>query len=651
MPLPRKMEARPGALRVDTKFRVAFASRPEARLERGARRMIAQLSRQTGLPLETAFATASSAALVIDCREAADRPDTLGQDESYRLEVTPAGARLRSETVVGALHGLQTFLQLIVPGGDAWVAPAIDIEDAPRFPWRGLLIDVTSHFMPIPVIERNLDAMEAVKLNVFHWHFTDDQGFRVESKLYPKRHQLGTTGGEYYTQAEIRHILAYAHDRGIRILPEFDMPGHCATWLIGYPELASAPGPYSIIRTFGVYDPALDPSKEEVYRFIDGLIGEMAALFPDHYFHIGGDEVNGKHWKANPAIQAFIRRHGLKDEAGLQAYFNQRVETLVQKHGKRMMGWDEVLHPDLPKDIMIESWRDHESMAAAARSGHPALLSWGYYLDHLDSAGTHYDVDPLGGPARDLTPEQASRVLGGEACMWTEFISPETIDSRIWPKTAAIAERLWSPAGASNRTAMYQRLDRISGWLDWRGVRHNSNYRAMLQRLAPDTPIDALRTLGDAVEPLGIEGREITQVYSQETPLNRLVDTARAESAPVRHFEQQVERFVAAPDPGNAKAIRERLETWRDNHARFESALASSFLLKEDVLLSQDLSRLGTIGIEALDALRSGRPLAPGTANQRLETLKQMEKPRAEVTLVAVRPVRLLLQAAIRTNR
>ena len=257
--------------------------------------------------------------------------------------------------------------------------------------------------MPIPVIERNLDAMEAFKLNVFHWHFTDDQGFRVESKVFPKLHTLGTKG-DYYTQAEIRHIIAYAHDRGIRILPEFDMPGHCATWLIGYPELASAPGPYNIIPTFGVFDPALDPTNERVYQFIDRLLGEMTALFPDPYFHIGGDEVNGKHWKANPAIQAFIKQRKLKDEAGLQTYFNQRVEALVKKHGKIMMGWDEVLHPDLPKDIVVESWRDHPSMAVAARAGHPALLAWGYYLDHLDTAGQHYSIDPARRPGQGPDP-------------------------------------------------------------------------------------------------------------------------------------------------------------------------------------------------------------------------------------------------------
>jgi len=222
------------------------------------------------------------------------------------------------------------------------------------------------------------------------------------------------------------------------------MPGHSGTWLIGYPELGSAPGPYSIIHTFGVYDPALDPTKEIVYTFIDRLVGEMAGLFPDAYFHIGGDEVNGRQWKANAGIQAFIREKGLGNEAGLQTYFNQRVLQIVKKHGKRMMGWDEILHKDLPKDIVVESWQNHESLATAAARGYQGLLSFGYYLDHLKLAGEYYAVDPFGGPGAALTAEQRKNVLGGEACMWTEFISPETIDSRMWPKSAAVAERLWS---------------------------------------------------------------------------------------------------------------------------------------------------------------------------------------------------------------
>lgn len=664
MPMPSKLERGSGALAIDGHFRIAFAAPPPARLDRAARRFLTQLARETGIPLSSGYAGTASAAtlwntrktdparaaahdggsatlgardvpvaLLITCRQTTDSPDALGDSEAYRLEVTPQRARLTSPTVIGAMRGLQTFLQLVSLEGNGFSVPAVSIDDAPRFPWRGLLIDVTSHFMPAPVIERTLDAMEAVKLNVFHWHLTDDQGFRVESKVFPKLHTLGA-GGDYYTQNEIRHLINYARDRGIRIVPEFDMPGHCATWLIGYPELASAPGPYSIIHTFGIYDPALDPTREPVYAFLDKLIGEMAALFPDRYFHIGGDEVTGKHWKENAAIQAFIRQHNLKDEAGLQAYFNRRVLAIVNKHGKTMMGWDEVLHPDLPKDVVVQSWRDNTSLAAAVKSGYRGLLSYGYYLDHLESAGKYYSVDPLGGPAANLPADAAARILGGEACMWTEFISPETIDSRIWPKTAAIAERFWSPASLTAVPAMYERLEEISRRLDFRGVRHNLNVDPMLGRIAPRAPLEALRTLAAALDPLGIDGRETARRYAQDTPLNRMVDAARGDSAEVRSV-----------NPRTPAAARATLIRWRDNHQRLAPYFASSPMLREVEGLSADLETLGKMGLQALDYLPS-RNAPSGWARERFALLDGMEKPRAEVVLAAVRPIRALLAAA-----
>ena len=643
MPMPRKLERGSGALRIDGKFQVAFARAASPLLQRAASRMIAQLGRETGIPIgvKNPAAIGSASTLVIDCKNPADKPDTLGADESYTLDVDASHAKLTAPGSNGVLRGLQTFLQLVAAGGDSFIAPAVHIEDSPRFAWRGLLIDVTSHFMPVSVIERNMDAMEAVKLNVFHWHLTDDQGFRVESKVFPKLHKLGSDG-DYYSYEDIHRVLAYAHDRGIRVVPEFDMPGHCATWLIGYPELASGPGPYSIIHTFGVYDPALDPTREAVYQFVDKLLGEMTALFPDEYLHIGGDEVNGKAWKANPAIQKYIQDHGLKDEAGLQAYFNQRVGKLIRKHGKKMMGWDEVLHPDLPRDFLVQSWRDAESMAVASKRGYRTLLSFGYYLDHLDTSRTYYGVDPLGGPAKDLTAEEAGRVLGGEACMWTEFVNPETIDSRIWPKTAAIAERLWSLADVKDPVSMYQRLDVISHRLDWRGVEHNRNYEDMLARLAEGRATDQLRILADALQPLGIDGRETAQRYSQETQLNRLVDVARGESVTARQLEFRIAEWHKGQDDS---AIREVLLGWRDQQKKLQPVLESSFLLKDAAAVSAGLSRAGVIGLEALGYLQTGKRPSQDWAKRSLAELDELEKPKAETTLAAVAPVRALVRS------
>jgi hexosaminidase len=288
------------------------------------------------------------ATLVIHATHPANPVQQLGADESYTLEITSTGATLSAPNRLGILHGLETFLQLarITPAGFA--VPAVSIQDQPRFPWRGLLIDVCRHFIPPDVLKRNLDGMAAVKMNVLHLHLSENQGFRVESKIFPKLQELGSDG-LFYTQAEIRDLIAYAGDRGIRIVPEFDMPGHSTSWFVGYPEIASGKGPYQIDRRWGILDPTMNPTEERTYDFLDAFIGEMAKLFPDAYFHIGGDEVNGKEWDANPQIQEFMREHGIQNNAGLQAYFNRRVQAIVSKHGKIMMGWDEIFDPDLPK--------------------------------------------------------------------------------------------------------------------------------------------------------------------------------------------------------------------------------------------------------------------------------------------------------------
>jgi hexosaminidase len=227
------------------------------------------------------------------------------------------------------------------------------------------MLDVARHWMPLEVVKRNLDAAAAVKLNVFHWHLSDDQGFRVESKRFPKLQQEGSDG-LFYTQDEIRGVVEYARDRGIRVVPEFDMPGHTTAWLVGYPELGTNPGPYEIGRTWGVYENALDPSREETYAFLDAFFEEMVGLFPDPYFHIGGDEVEDKQWNESARVQAWAKKNNLKDAHAIQAFFNQRVQKLLEKRGKVLIGWDEVLHPDLPQGIVVQSWRGQKSPRAIA---------------------------------------------------------------------------------------------------------------------------------------------------------------------------------------------------------------------------------------------------------------------------------------------
>ena len=342
------------------------------------------------------------------------------------------------------------------------------------------MIDSGRHFIPLEVLRRNIDGMEAVKMNVFHWHLSENQGFRVESKKFPKLHEAGSDG-LYYTQEEVRELIDYAHDRGIRVVPEFDVPGHSTAWFVGYPEFASGKGPYEIERKWGIFDPAFDPTSEKTYKFLNEFFGEMAKLFPDHFLHVGGDEVNGKEWDANPRIQEFIRANKLKNNEGLQAYFNKKLQAIIAKHGKSMVGWDEVLAPDIPKDIVIQSWRGQESLAAAAKQGFRGILSNGYYLDLGWSAARHYAVDPLSGAAANLSPEEKLRILGGESCMWSEYVNAENVDSRIWPRNAAIAERLWSPQSVTDVPSMYARMDAESERLEWLGLTHKTYYRQMLR--------------------------------------------------------------------------------------------------------------------------------------------------------------------------
>ena len=649
MPMPASVQTKAGQLVVDSSFSVGISGHSDVRLQRAVERFLDSLRRQTGMPpLDMRVTDAAQARLVVHSEGANKAVQELGEDESYSLEVSPAGAKLDAATPIGIMRGLQTFLQLVQTTPDGFAVPALAIQDKPRFPWRGLMIDVGRHFIPLDVVKRNLDGMAAVKLNVFHWHLSDNQGFRVESKKFPKLQRMGSDG-LYYTQDEVRDLIAYAWDRGIRVVPEFDMPGHSTAWFVGYPELASGPGPYQIERKWGIFDPAMDPTQERTYRFLDGFVGEMAKLFPDQYFHIGGDEVNGKQWDTNPNIQTFMRAHGLKNNQDLQAYFNTRVQKIVSKHGKTMVGWDEILRPELPKDIVVQSWRGQDSLAAAAKQGYRGLLSFGYYIDLMWPAARHYAVEPLSGAAANLSPEEKQRILGGEACMWSEYVSPENIDSRIWPRTAAIAERLWSAQDVTDVNSMYQRLQKISQWLDWLGLTHNSSYEAMLRRIAGSSDISALRTFADVVEPVKDYTREeIAAVEATSlSPLNRVIDAARPESATARRFANLVDALLAGrADPEAKPEIKAWLTRWRDNQMSLQPLENQSFLLKEIIPVSQDLSAVANTGLQALDYFDRGERAPEAWAAQEFALLEQAQKPKAQLLLMATPPVQKLVEAS-----
>jgi len=656
MPWPASVQNGSGALKIDASFGVAFTGYNEARLDRAGQRFLLQLQRQTGLLISGKTAEPAKATLVAHTDHASKEVQELGEDEAYTLEITPTGAKLNAANPLGVLRGLQTFLQLVDGSPDGFAAPAVSIKDQPRFGWRGLLIDSSRHFTPMEVLKRNLDGMEAAKMNVFHWHISDNQGFRAESKKLPKLHGVGS-GGAYYTQNEIRELIAYARDRGIRVVAEFDMPGHSSSWFVGYPEIASTPGPFKIEEEWGVMDPAMDPTNEKTYKFLDIFIGEMTKLFPDHYFHIGGDEVNGKAWDANPKIQEFKKAHNYKSNDELQTYFSQRVQKLVNKHGKAAIGWDEIFVPGAPKDIVIHSWRGPQALAAAAKEGYQGILSNGYYIDLMWSAARHYAVDPLSGEAADLTPEQKKLVLGGEATMWSEYVNWENIDNRIWPRTAAIAERYWSPQSVTDVNSMYARLDVISERLEWVGLTHRSQPRKMLQRIAgPATPeeFSALKMLADVLEPVKDYTRGETTSYTAitTTPLNHMVDAVPPESDVARRFDEKVSAFVGGScrDANVAAQLRTQLAKWRDNDAALQSLAQKSSLVKEVAPSSQDLTAVATLGLAALDAITSGTPLSDDAKAQATATITAASKGKAQLLLIPGGTIQKLVDAAAKAG-
>ena len=657
MPVPASVTVREGRFRIDESLTIVhvYTGDPKgaatSRAFRAAARFMSRLAGRTGLFLKQDFLTAQTPSVEGGIRYAYARSGALlpNEDESYALTIAPDKVTLDAKTDIGVLRGLETLLQLLSADEAGYYFPCVDIADQPRFTWRGLLIDAGRHFQPVDVIKRNLDAMAAVKMNVFHWHLTEDQGFRVESKVFPKLHRLGSDG-MFYTQAQIRDIIDYAAERGIRVMPEFDIPGHSTSWFAAYPEFSSAPGTYGIERKFGVFGQAFNPADERIYPFFDAFLKEMSALFPDPYLHIGGDEVEGRQWDANPAIQAFKKKNGLADNGALQAYFNKRLLKILTKYGKKMVGWDEVFQPGLPTDIVIHSWRGPKALVEAALNGYQGILSNGYYIDLCQSAEAHYLNDPLP-PDSQLDDRQKALILGGEATMWSELVTPETIDSRIWPRTAAIAERLWSPASVRNVDDMYRRLGLVSLELEELGLLHLKNPDMMLRRLAGTMAIEPLKVLAEAVEPLKNYLRHDQAAYTSLSPFTRFVDACAPESLTARAFRKKVDLFLASRDPKLGWEIGATLALWKANHVLVLPLVAASPALREIEPLSLGLARACEVGIEALDRLAKGQSQPAAWTEEKEKILAEAAKPAAHAELAVLTAITKLVEACAGTAK
>ncbi|GJM63904.1 hypothetical protein PEDI_44560 [Persicobacter diffluens] len=608
MPLPQEVKLNNGKYRLTSDLKLSVNGANE-HLAAASGRFLRALDARTGLWFPQHFIETNTTDAAFPMQVSMGRAGKLelGEDESYSITITPEQIQVKAATDFGAMHAYATLLQLVESDGEGYYFPTMTIEDAPRFPWRGLMIDVARHFLPVDVIKRNLDGMAFVKMNVMHFHLSDNQGWRIESKKFPELTEKGSDG-EFYTQAEIKDIVAYAAARGIRVMPEFDVPGHATAILAAFPEFGSDPSitEYQREVNAGIFDPTLDPTNEDLYPFLEELFGEMAALFPDAYFHIGGDENEGHHWTANADIQAFMKEHELKDNHELQAYFNVKVQAILEKNGKKMMGWEEIMEPAIPTTAVIHSWRGEneqmapgESLVEAVQKGYPTVLSNGFYIDLLWKAEDHYLNRVM--PLQLTKQEEKDLILGGEATMWSELVTPVTVDSRIWPRTAAIAERLWSATEVRDVRDMYRRLEIVSNQLEIVGLQHVKGREGIVRLLSGYGDTQPLWNLINVAAPLKNYTRNPGgTMYNSYFSFQKFADACVADAPDALAFRYLVEDYQAGKQ-GNAAEIQKYLELWKSNDAALQLVIEKNPVLKEVSDLSQRLAAVAQVGLDAMD--------------------------------------------------
>ena len=437
-------------------------------------------------------------------------------EEAYTLTVTAKGVAISGQTAAAVFRGVQTLrksLPIVKESGSQIALPAVVIQDEPRFAYRGMHLDCSRHFFPVEFVKRYIDLIALHGMNKFHWHITDDQGWRFESKKYPKLTSIGgwrsgtvvgrNSGiddgirhGGFYTQEECRDIVRYAADRHITIIPEIDMPGHMVAALAAYPEYGCTGGPYEVEHTWGVFADVLCPGKEQTFKFVEDVLSEVIDVFPSEYIHIGGDECPRDRWKTCDLCQQRIKNEGIKGEGKqtaedhLQGYFTKRVEKFLHSKGKRLIGWDELLGCDVDVTSTIMSWRGAEPGAKAAKLGHDVIMTPNspMYFDHYQTDKTNNEPLSIGGNspvakvyafepvAADLTPEEAKHILGVQANVWTEYIySTQHVEYQILPRMAALAEVQWLQPDQKDFDAFKERVTRLKAIYDlnqWRVAQH-----------------------------------------------------------------------------------------------------------------------------------------------------------------------------------
>lgn len=615
MPWPQKIEMKSGTFTLDKNFKVNIKGQPDTRIFEAATHFLRRLDGRTGLFLEQGFVTKENefptASLQINCAKAGKTG--LYEDESYQLEIQSTGITINATSDLGAIHALETVLQLLQNNESSFYFPMVSITDFPRFTWRGLMIDAARHFQPVDVIKRNLDAMAAVKMNVFHWHLVDDQGWRIEMKKHPRFTELASDG-DYYTQEEIKDIVKYADQRGIMVIPEIDVPGHATAILTAYPEIGSkvvnsnanslenktqtsTVASYSLERNSGIFTPTLDPSNPRTYELLSEIFDEVCPLFSGRYFHIGGDENEGKDWDANPKIQAFMKKNKLANNHELQTYFTMQLIPMLKKHQKELMGWEEIMTKNMSKEAVIHSWRgpnegllSGQSLVIAAKNGYKTVLSNGYYIDLMQSVADHYLNDPIA-KSTVLTSEERARILGGEAVMWSELVTPLTIDSRIWPRTAAIAERLWSDAAITDLSSLRKRLKTVSFRLEELGITHLKNKDVILRNISNNQKTEVLEDFSKICEPLKIYTRNSGGTeYKVYSPLTLFADACTPDAEDAVAFEAAVNQYLENKSPENQNRVTDFLKKWIEINSKLIVLSSNAPLIQPILPLSKNIS-------------------------------------------------------------
>lgn len=606
-----------------------------------ATNLVSNLEALTATTLVLRILQSAPAHVVLDCMDPEKSLPAFGDEEGYELEIRVSGIRLSAPRRIGIHYGLQTLLQLAHPEEGGVVFPCCTIRDEPRFKWRGLMLDVARHFLPLDLVKRMVNGMSRVKLNVLHLGLSNNQGFRVESKKFPRLHTVASNG-EYFSQDDIRELITFAAARGVRIVPEFNMPGHSTCFTLAYQELATGKPPTELRKTSGVFDDEMNPASAHMGRFLEGFVGEMAALFPDPYWHFGGDEVTGKAWDADDGVQAFMEANGLADNRALQAHFTARILRELKNHGKKAIGWEEVAEGSPPKDTIIQPWMTPASNEIF--DGYPLIVSTSYYLDHFLRAEDYYAIDP--------EPEDITRnVIGAEACIWSEVMNPDNVEAIIWPGALALAERFWSPRGISDVPSLWPRIMAAQARMERLGCADLDAPKRLAERLCGGDIPPSVALLRDYTAPLVYYFviNRADAPHDVTRPFSRLIETLLPETEALHRFEALVDAALA----GDCSRLTAELRSLSGLAEAFRSETAGLPTLQENRPLADALSEIAKSCLEVLE----GRPathdlpldaLMPPASNDLTGVLEAVQRRRKADLPVLLKETNIAILPALR---